>query len=115
MKYVNVSAKLSIFYKEAILHWQESNSFVPTAKKDVRDQIAWNYLFIKISKASAYFRRWLQAGICKLSSPFDVSVIQRVLTKIQYKMQSFYSIMAFFQQLRESGKISKTGRTSRHS
>jgi len=89
MKYVNVSAKLPIFYNEAISHWQESKSFVPTTKKDVRDQIAWNYLFIKISKASAYFRRWFQAGICKLSSPFDVSVIQRVLTKIPCKMQSF--------------------------
>ena len=56
-----------------ILHWQEFNNVVPTAKKDVCDQIVWNNRFIKINIASAYFRSWHQAGFCKLSSLFDES------------------------------------------
>jgi len=53
--------------------WQELNNVVPTTKKDVRDQIVWNTRFIKINKASAYFRSWHQAGIRKLSSLLDKS------------------------------------------
>ena len=56
-----------------ISHWQELNNVVPSAKKDVCDQIVWNNRFIKINKASAYFRSWHQAGICKLSSLLDES------------------------------------------
>ena len=72
-KYLNLSATLPIFYKDVILHWQELNNVVPTAKKDVCDQIVWNNRFIKNNKASACFRNWHQAGICKLSSLLDES------------------------------------------
>jgi len=60
IKYLNLSAKLPIFYKDVISHWQELNNVVPTTKKDVLDQIVWNNRFIKINKASAYFRSWHQ-------------------------------------------------------
>ena len=72
-KYLNLSANLPTFYKDVISHWQELNNVVPSAKKDVCDQIVWNNRFIKINKASAYFRSWHQAGICKLSSLLDES------------------------------------------
>ena len=73
IKYLNLSADLPAFYKGVISHWQELNNVVPTTKKDVSDQIVWNNRFIKINKASAYFRSWHQAGICKLSSLLDES------------------------------------------
>ena len=72
-KYLNLSTNLPTFYKDVISHWQELNNVVPSAKKDVCDQIVWNNRFIKINKASAYFRSWHQAGICKLSSLLDES------------------------------------------
>ena len=72
-KYLKLSANLPTFYKDLISHWQELNNVVPSAKKDVCDQIVWNNRFIKINKASAYFQSWHQAGICKLSSLLDES------------------------------------------
>ena len=72
-KYLNLSANLPTFYKDVISHWQELNNVVPSAKKDVCDQIVWNNRYLKINKASAYFRSWHQTGICKLSSLLDES------------------------------------------
>jgi len=71
IKYLNLSAKLSLFYKNMISHWQEFNNVVLTTKKDVLNQIAWDNRFTKINKASACFRSWHQAGIYKLSSLLD--------------------------------------------
>ena len=56
-----------------ISQWQESNNFVPTTKKGVRDQIVSNNRITKNNKASVYFRSWYEAGICKLSSLLDES------------------------------------------
>ena len=73
IKYLNLSVNLPLFYRDVISHWQELNNVVPSTKKDVGDQIVWNNRFIKINKASAYFRSWHQAGICKLSTLLDES------------------------------------------
>ena len=53
---------------DIISHWQELNRVVPSAKKDVLDQIVWNNRFITINKASMYFRNWHHTGIYKLFS-----------------------------------------------
>ena len=58
IKYLNLSVNLPLFYRDVISHWQELNNVVPSTKKDVHDQIVWNNRFIKINKASAYFRSW---------------------------------------------------------
>lgn len=53
VKYLNLSAKLSIFYKNIISHWQELNNIVdtvPTTKKDVLDQIVWNKKVSEVHK-----------------------------------------------------------------
>ena len=123
IKYLNLSADLLAlnFYKDMISHKQELNNVVPTTKKGVRDQIVWKNRFIKINKASAYFRSWHQAGISKLSSLLDESntrflSFNESLRKFKVKCIFFYSTTAFFQQCREClEKISKPGRTGCHS
>ena len=70
VKHLNLNQKLPTFYKDIISHWQELNNAVPRTKKDVLDQIVWNInRFVKIDKASVYFRSWHLAGVYKLQSP----------------------------------------------
>ena len=53
----------------SLSQWQELNNAVPETKKDVLDQIVWtDNRFVKINKASIYFRSWHLAGVYKLSS-----------------------------------------------
>ena len=108
IKYLNLSANLPTFYKDMILHWQELSYVVPTTKKEVTDQIIWHNRFIKINKASTFFRSWHQASICKLSSLLDESntrflSFKDFLQKFKVKCNS-YSMKTLFQQCRVCGK-----------
>ena len=70
---MNLNQKLPTFYKDIISHWQELNNAVPETKKDILDQIVWNNRFVKVNKASIYFRSWHLAGVYKLSSLLEAN------------------------------------------
>ena len=88
VKHLNLNQKLPTFYKDIISHWQELNNAVPETKKDVLDQTVWNNRFIKINKASIYFRSWHLASVYKLSS------------LLEENQNQFLSFDAFLKNLR---------------
>ena len=57
VKHLKLNPKLPTFYRDIVSHWQKLNNAVPETKKDVLEQIVWNNRFVKINKASIYFRR----------------------------------------------------------
>ena len=87
VKHLNLNPKLPTFYRDIVSHWQKLNNAVPETKKDVLDQIVWNNRFVKINKASIYFRSWHLAGIYKLSS---------LLEENQNKFLSFDAFLTKF-------------------
>ena len=58
---------LSVFYKHVLAVWQELNSKYPRNANEYKQEIIWNYRFIKIDGKSFYYRSWANKGILKIS------------------------------------------------
>ena len=52
LKHLNIHIPL-IFYEKALLAWQSINSFTPSSKEEILNEILWNDRFIRINNYSA--------------------------------------------------------------
>ena len=53
--FLNIHIPL-IFYEKALLAWQSINSFTPSSKEEILDEILWNNRFIRMNDYSVYYK-----------------------------------------------------------
>ena len=70
LKHLNIHIPL-IFYEKALLAWQSINSFNPSSKEEILNEILWNNRFIRINDYSVYYKAWHVAGVEKIGDLFN--------------------------------------------